>query len=47
MKRKYQFFSCTLLITAIFLIAFKFSDKEKLQIATRMEDSIQKELLTK
>ena len=47
MKRKYQFFSCTLLITAIFLIAFKFSDKEKLQIATRMEDSIQKELLNK
>ena len=47
MKRKYQFFSCVLLITSISLIAFKFSDKEKLKIAAQMENSIQKELLNK
>jgi mannobiose 2-epimerase len=47
MKRKYQFFYSALLITSALLIAFKFSDKEKLQIAAQMENSIQKELLNK
>ena len=43
MKRKYQFPACLILI----LIAFKFPDKEKLQIAAQMENSIQHELLNK
>jgi cellobiose epimerase len=47
MKRKFQFFSCALLTASILLIAFKFSDKEKLHIAAQMENSIQKELLNK
>ena len=47
MKRENQFFYCGLLTATILLIAFKFSDKEKLQIAAQMQNSIQKELLNK
>jgi mannobiose 2-epimerase len=47
MKRNYQFTVWVLLSTTGVLTASSFADKEKLQIAAQMENSIQKELLNK
>jgi cellobiose epimerase len=47
MKTKYQFIVCSWLIATGFLVASAFPDKEKLQIASQMQNSIQKELLNK